>query len=113
MLATAMPMIEQEKSMDAARSAIDRIAARPGHFVDGAWMAPATGETLTVEDPSTTQAIGCIAQGDARDIDAAVAAASAAMARRAWSATQRQDALLALAAAIETEAETFAGLECL
>ncbi|MBF9047787.1 aldehyde dehydrogenase family protein [Rhodobacterales bacterium LSUCC0031] len=49
-------------------------------FIGGAWRQPASGDTLPVIDPSTGAEIARIARGTAADIDAAVAAATAAMA---------------------------------
>src|SRR5690606_11158604 len=74
--------------------------------------APAGTSTIDVEDPSTGEVIGAIAAGEAADIDRAVTAAHEAMAGRPrWTPAQRQDALLALAAAIETRAEDLALIE--
>jgi aldehyde dehydrogenase (NAD+) len=47
-------------------------------FVDGAWVGPANGNMLPLENPSTGEVIGQIARGGRADIDAAVAAAEAA-----------------------------------
>jgi len=49
-------------------------------FIGGVWKAPAGGQQLPLEDPSTGEQIGTIARGGAPDIDAAVAAAEAALA---------------------------------
>ena len=48
-------------------------------LIGGRWVAPASGDTLAVEDPSTGSEIGRLAKGAAPDIDAAVAAAEAAL----------------------------------
>lgn len=48
-------------------------------FIGGAWV-PVAGGTLPVENPSTGEVIGEIGRGQAADIDAAVAAAEAALA---------------------------------
>jgi phenylacetaldehyde dehydrogenase len=91
-----------------------RSAAR--HFIDGDWALPHGSEVLPVENPATGETIEEIAAGDAHDIDKAVGAAQAAMhsARGGkWTPTQRQDALLELARAIETHAEEFAQIETL
>ncbi len=48
--------------------------------IGGVWRAAESKETLTLEDPSTGQAIGEIANGGVADIDAAVAAAQGALA---------------------------------
>ena len=54
-------------------------------LVGGAWRPCAGGQTLPVIDPSTGQEIARIARGGPKDIDAAVAAAEAALAG-AWGA---------------------------
>ncbi|OIP87143.1 MAG: aldehyde dehydrogenase [Rhodobacterales bacterium CG2_30_65_12] len=48
-------------------------------FINGAWVAPAKGAQLPLENPSTGASIGTIARGTADDIDAAVAAAQDAL----------------------------------
>lgn len=84
----------------------------PRHFIAGEWAASAGTSTIDVEDPSTGEILGAIAAGDDTDIDRAVAAAHRAMAvRPRWTPVQRQDALLALAAAIEAHAEELAQIE--
>ena len=44
-------------------------------LIDGRWVAPASGKSFEVEDPGTGRAIARVAEGDAADIDLAVAAA--------------------------------------
>lgn len=53
-------------------------------FIDGAWVAPAEGGTLPLENPSTGEIFGQIARGTKTDIDAAVHAAQTAR-RSEWS----------------------------
>ncbi len=48
-------------------------------YIDGAWQAPQSRDTLPLEDPSTGSVIGEIAAGGSADIDAAVASARAAL----------------------------------
>ncbi len=48
-------------------------------FIGGQWVAPAKGQTLTLENPSDGTPICEIARGTAEDIDAAVATARAAL----------------------------------
>jgi aldehyde dehydrogenase (NAD+) len=52
-------------------------------FIGGAWRAADGGGTLELEDPSDGSALARIARGGAADIDAAVAAARAAVESRA------------------------------
>ena len=44
-------------------------------FIGGAWLGPASGRTLALENPSTGEDICEIARGDSADIDASVTAA--------------------------------------
>jgi aldehyde dehydrogenase (NAD+) len=55
-------------------------------FIGGRWVAPQGGDYLPIENPSTGETIGQIARGKAADVDAAVAAAQAALAG-AWGRT--------------------------
>ncbi len=48
-------------------------------FINGAWIAPVSGDSLPLEDPSTGQITGAIARGTQADIDAAVDAAENAL----------------------------------
>jgi aldehyde dehydrogenase (NAD+) len=54
-------------------------------YIGGAWVAPATGETIPVENPATEEVLGHVPAGTAADVDAAVAAARAAF--DGWAAT--------------------------
>src|SRR5712691_13727 len=47
-------------------------------FVDGAWVAAASGETFTAESPATGKVIGDVPQGDREDAQRAIAAANRA-----------------------------------
>jgi len=90
------------------------VRSPPGHHIGGRWQEPSGPERIPVEDPATGETIATIAAGNATDIDLAVNAAGAAMARAResrWTPAQRQDALLALSRAVETNAEQFAELE--
>ena len=44
-------------------------------LINGEWVAPASGQTLPLFDPSTGEEIGEIARGQGADVDAAVTAA--------------------------------------
>ncbi|HWJ70744.1 MAG TPA: aldehyde dehydrogenase family protein [Sphingobium sp.] len=95
-----------------ASGAIAPIAEKARHFIAGEWVAPEHGGTIDVEDPSTGERLGGIAAGDVADVDVAVAAAKDAMTRQ-WTPMQRQDALLALAHAVQTNGEELALIESL
>ncbi|MGY6633148.1 MAG: aldehyde dehydrogenase family protein [Alkalilacustris sp.] len=59
--------------------AFDSKAWSKAHYIGGAWVSPAGGGTVEMIAPSSGEAFATIARGDAADIDAAVAAARAAM----------------------------------
>ncbi len=47
-------------------------------YIDGAWVAPASAQTMAVINPATEQSVGQLALGDAEDTDRAVQAAAKA-----------------------------------
>ncbi|RKE36438.1 aldehyde dehydrogenase (NAD+) [Paraburkholderia sp. BL23I1N1] len=57
------------------------------NFIDGEWRAPHSEATLPTIEPATGRSYGQIADSDARDVDAAVAAARAAYDVGAWGRT--------------------------
>ncbi|WP_200946379.1 aldehyde dehydrogenase [Rhodanobacter sp. Root480] len=82
------------------------------NLIDGRLQAPLIDRWLDVHEPATGQVFARCPDSDARDVDAAVAAAGAAA--PAWAATpieQRAALLLRLAALIEARLEEFAVLE--
>jgi aldehyde dehydrogenase (NAD+) len=83
--------------------------------VGGRWVAAAAGGSLLLEDPSTGQPIGAIARGEAADIDAAVAAAEAALAGE-WgrlAAAERGRLLARMGALVLARADDLAALEAM
>jgi aldehyde dehydrogenase (NAD+) len=85
--------------------------AAEGCLIGGAWV-PAAAE-LPVEDPSTGAVFAAVARGGAGEVDAAVAAARAALAGE-WgraSATERGRALARLGRLVAERAEDLARLE--
>ncbi|MEL6645943.1 MAG: aldehyde dehydrogenase family protein [Pseudomonadota bacterium] len=95
---------------------LDRLWFDPAQIlVDGRWRAPEGGGRLTLEDPSTGQGIGEIAGGQAADIDAAIAAARAALAGE-WgraTAAERGRVLTRLGQLVKDRAEDLAHLEAM
>ncbi|MDQ3206069.1 MAG: aldehyde dehydrogenase [Pseudomonadota bacterium] len=82
------------------------------HWIDGAARGSDSGRSLDVFDPATATAYATLASGDARDIDAAVAAAARAF--PAWSSLrndQRARWMERLADALEARLEPFAVAE--
>ena len=84
-------------------------------FIGGRWVAPMSGESLPLEDPSRGVEIGAIARGGSADVDAAVEAAERALAGD-WgrlTATERGRLLTRLGELIETRVEDLARIEAL
>lgn len=82
------------------------------HWINGHAVEPANGQWLDVFDPSTGDVISQVADGDAADVDAAVAAAQAAF--PVWSAlpnSERARWLEKLADALEARMDAFAEAE--
>ncbi len=97
-----------------ARAWLAQHDATFGHFVSGAWRAPAGGERFVSHEPASGRALAQIAQGDAADVDAAVAAARAAQpAWRALGGAGRARHLYALARMVQRHSRLFAVLEAL
>jgi aldehyde dehydrogenase (NAD+) len=91
----------------------ETVAARTELLIAGNWRPPATGATLPVIDPSLGEEVGRIARGTAPDIDAAVAAARAAL-DGAWgklAPAERGRLLMKLAVKIQEKHETLAVAE--
>ena len=81
-----------------------------GHFINGEWTEP--GETFDVINPSNREVLARVTQGTKADVDAAVAAARAAL--PAWQALDghaRARYLYALARGIQKHARLFAVVE--
>lgn len=87
-----------------------------GNWIDGRETEPRSGRYLTVVDPATEMTIAEVADSDAADVDAAVAAARRAFESPGWSGMRpaaREKLLLALADVIESHADELAALETL
>ncbi len=75
------------------------MAERTKFYIDGAWVAPREGRTLSVVNPATEEVLYDVAVGGAADVDAAVAAARAAW--PAFAATSREERVALLARIME------------
>jgi len=85
-------------------------------LIDGKWVDAQTGKTFPVEDPATQDIIAHVAEGDAADIDLAVAAARRAFDSGPWSRLSPRDRarmVWKLADLLEQHADEFAELEAL
>jgi len=85
------------------------------NYINGQWVASASGETFPVFDPSTEEVIAHVASSTAADVDKAAKAARAAFDSGAWPATTAQDRgriLFKLADKIRQNLSMLAELEC-
>jgi aldehyde dehydrogenase (NAD+) len=85
-------------------------------FIGGQWTAAASGKTFDTINPATEEVIAQVAEGDAADVDRAVAAARKAFESGPWhkmDARDRGRLIYRLADAIEENAEELAALEVL
>ncbi len=83
-----------------------------GHYIDGEWQKPASGEYFATSNPATGDKIAEVAYGDAADVDAAVKAARKALpAWQALSGHQRARYLYALARQVQKHSRRLAVLE--
>jgi aldehyde dehydrogenase (NAD+) len=95
-----------------AQAWLDRHGHRFGHFINGAWQAPAAGEYFDTADPSNGEKLASVAQGSPADIDAAVGAARAAFPKwRALTPHVRARYLYALARLVQKHSRLLAVLE--
>ncbi|WP_372610460.1 aldehyde dehydrogenase family protein [Aquicoccus sp.] len=84
-------------------------------LIAGEWVAPSSGQTLPLMNPSTGEQIGEIARGQGADVDAAVAAARKAY-DGVWSRTpavERGRILMRLQKLVEEKVDALARLEAL
>ncbi|MDQ2943389.1 MAG: aldehyde dehydrogenase family protein, partial [Candidatus Dormibacteraeota bacterium] len=85
-------------------------------FIGGKWVDSASGKTFDTIDPSTGEVLAKVAEGDAEDIDRAVAAARKAHESGVWRElppAERAKALWRVGDLIEQRADEFAQLESL
>jgi len=97
-----------------ARAWLSRHEARFGHFINGAFAAPADGKHFATSEPATGKALAKLAHGSAADIDAAVVAARKAQPQ--WlrlGGHGRARHLYALARMLQRHARLFAVLEAI
>lgn len=90
------------------------LARRHGLYIDGGWRQATAQRRFDVHDPATGAVIASVAEGDAADIDLAVAAARRSFDDRRWrgmSADARSQVMWRLAELIERNAREFALLD--
>ena len=97
-------------------SVADGLRFRTSAWIDGEFVAARSGRTYTSENPATGQPIAEIAEGDATDVDAAVAAARRAFDAGVWSnlsPSDRKRILIRFADLIDANADELAVTETL
>ncbi len=95
-----------------AQAWLERHGHRFGHFIGGAWQAPASGGYFDTIDPSSGEKLASVAQGSTTDIDAAVRAARSAFPKwRALTPHVRARYLYALARLVQKHSRLLAVLE--
>jgi len=91
-----------------------RSQLRPQHYIDGRFVDAHATARIDVIDPATQEVIGAVADGDAADVDAAVAAARRAFDGGPWrdvTAQERGRILFRLAQVVRDQAAALAELE--
>ena len=96
---------------------VSSFLARPRPlWIGGRWVEAASGRSFETLDPASGERLAEVAEGDAEDVDRAVAAARRAFDAPAWSGmtpSERGRLLMRLADAVETHADELAQLESL
>ncbi|MDE0937719.1 MAG: aldehyde dehydrogenase family protein [Mariniblastus sp.] len=85
-------------------------------LINGQWVAAKSGKTFDVFDPATDQVVAQVAEGDAADVELAVAAARKAFDDGPWTkmtASQRSQIIWKIGDLIEQNADQLAQLETL
>ncbi len=100
------------ESATEARAWLQRRHARLDHFIDGDWVAPSGGSYFPSYNPANREQLAEVADGNAADVDRAVAAAKAA--QPGWAALgghARARYLYAVARHIQKNSRLYAVLE--
>ena len=87
------------------------MSTRDKFFIGGSWVAPSSGETIEVFNAADGKPLGTIPAGGAKDVDAAVKAAAAAL--PAWSAVtpaKRAEYLKKIADGLKAKGDVLARL---
>jgi acyl-CoA reductase-like NAD-dependent aldehyde dehydrogenase len=85
-------------------------------LIGGKWVDAASGKTFTTVNPATAETLAVVAEGDAEDVNRAVAAARKAFDEGPWphmKPAERTKVLLRIADLLEKHADEFAQLETL
>jgi phenylacetaldehyde dehydrogenase len=96
------------------RASREFLGAAHQHFINGRFVAGATGKTIPVIDPTSGAEVGRVPAGEAADVDAAVQAARRAFDEGPWRKMRgpdRERLLLRLADLLEENAGEFSEIE--
>jgi len=121
---SANPISTVQAASSALANDLSKISAanaaflkKPGRLlIDGRWVEAGSGRAFEVRDPSSDQVVARVAEGEAADVDAAVAAAKRAFEDSEWSRMKpcdRERLLHRLADLIERDADDLAELEAI
>ena len=113
---SAQPAVSATVSATQWRERAAALKPRSGVFIDGRFVAAASGASFDNLNPATGRSLGTIAAGDQLDVDRAVASARAAFRRGAWSQAEpkaRKRVLLKFAELILANKDELALLETL
>jgi len=113
---SAQPAVSATVSATQWRERAAALKPRSGVFIDGRFVAAASGASFDNLNPATGRSLGTIAAGDQLDVDRAVASARAAFRRGAWSHAEpkaRKRVLLKFAELILANKDELALLETL
>jgi aldehyde dehydrogenase (NAD+) len=93
---------------------LDQHQRRFGHFINGGWQKPASGEYFETTDPSTGEILATVAQGTTEDVHVAVAAARSAFDKwQSLTPHARARYLYAIARQVQKHSRRLAVLETL
>ncbi len=109
-----LPWGPAPESAAAAQRWLEAHQRRFGLFIGGKWVPGAAGAKVPTVNPATTEQLATVVQGGPKDVDAAVAAARAAL--QGWAALgdhARARHLYALARTVQRNARLLAVLESL
>jgi len=119
-MSTAVPLTESKQlANDLSHIAPANkafLASARALLIDGAWVPAASGRTFEVRDPSSDRVIARCAEGDAPDVDRAVAAARRAFDDGEWGRAkpvERERLMHRLADLLEQHADELAELEAI
>ncbi|MGY8639823.1 MAG: aldehyde dehydrogenase family protein [Verrucomicrobiales bacterium] len=114
-MATKQKTLEWEYAPAPEAAKIAKVAKRYGHFINGKWTAPSSGDYFRTTNPATNKKLSEVADGSAADVNAAVKAARVAY-EGPWgkmSGRERGKYIFRIARLMQERAREFAIIETL